>query len=65
MTKSLDQLLKEAKELVNNMTPEQKAEMIKTQAKSWAEAESKWPQPKFKHINGAKIYDSYEDYCND
>lgn len=37
----------------------------KAQCESWARAEASWPKPKFKWINGVKVYDSYEDYLND
>lgn len=61
----LNELLRRAKEQVDAMTTEQKAEMIRKQAESWARAEASWPKPKFKMVNGVKVYESYEDYCND
>lgn len=65
MSKSLDKLFAENKALVDAMTPEEKAQMIKQQAESWARAESNWPKPKFRWVHGVKVYDSFEDYCND
>lgn len=64
MDKELDELLKKAKVLVDAMSPEERQEMIRKQSESWARAEASWPEPKFKWINGVKVYDSYEDYCN-
>lgn len=61
----LDELLRRSRELVDKMTPEEKAEMIRKQGESWARAEASWPKPKYKWINGVKVYDSFEDYCND
>lgn len=61
----LTELLRKAKELVDKMTPEEKDAMLKAQAESWARAEANWPKPKFHYDeNGAKVYHSYEDYCN-
>ncbi len=65
MSPELEQLIEEAKALVDVMTPEQKEAMFKAQHESWVRAEMSWPKSKFKWINGVKVYDSYEDYCND
>lgn len=61
----LDRLLKAAAEVVAEMTPEEKAAMHESQRQSWVRGEMGWPKPKFKWVNGAKVYDSYSDYCND
>lgn len=61
----LQRLLEESKRLVDAMTPEQREEMYKAQRGSWVKAEMSWPKPKFKWVDGVKVYDSYEDYCND
>ena len=62
----LARLIEKSKEIVDNMTPEEKDAMIRKQAQSWARAEMSWPKPKFHYgPDGTKIYDSYEDYCND
>lgn len=60
----LDALLKRAAEHVKNMTPEQREAMFKAQRESFVRAEMNWPKPKLKMIDGVKVYESYEDYCN-
>ena len=42
MTPELIELLRRSKEIVNAMTPEQKAEMFRKQAEGWAKAEAQW-----------------------
>lgn len=42
MTPELTELLRKSKELVDAMTPEQKAEMLRKQAESWARSEAQW-----------------------
>lgn len=51
--------------LVNAMTPAERDAMVKRQIEGIAKAEMSWPKPKFHYENGVKVYDSYEDYCND
>ncbi len=63
--KTMVELLKEAVAKVEAMTPEEREAMFKKQAEGVARAEASWPKAKFKWVNGAKVYDSYEDYCND
>ena len=58
-------LIEESKRLVDAMTPEQYEAMIREQAESWARAEASWPDPKFKIVDGVKVYESIEDYRND
>ena len=65
MERKLDELLAKSKAMVEAMTPDEKAAMLKAQAESWARSIADWPKPKYKWINGMKVYDSYEDYCND
>lgn len=71
MPNSLDELINNAKAIlkakahVDAMTPEQKAEMIRKQAESWARAEMSWPKSNYHFENGVKVYHSYEDYLND
>lgn len=60
----INKLLKAAAEKVATMTPQEREEMDKTQRESFARGETGWPAPKFKMIDGVKVYDSYEDYCN-
>lgn len=61
----LDRLLERARRYVDAMTPEQKAAMIRAQAESWVRAEMAWPKPRFKYVDGVKVFESYEDYLND
>lgn len=42
MKQSLEELLSFAKAKVDAMTPEEKAEMIRQQAKGWAKSEAQW-----------------------
>lgn len=57
-------LIEESVQRVKAMSPEEKAEMIRRQGEGYARAEASWPKPKFKMVNGVKVYASYEDYCN-
>lgn len=65
MTPELTALLEKAKRDYEAMTPEQRENMHCAQRKSWVRAEMSWPKPRFKYVNGVKVYASYEDYCND
>lgn len=69
MNEELERKLKCAREIVDAMSPEERAAMLKAQAESWARAEASWPKPKFKWEvrNGVmtKVYASMEDYHND
>jgi len=65
MTPELKRLLDESRKLVEAMTPEQKEAMYKAQSESWVRGEMGWPKPKFKYVNGVKVYESKEDYWND
>lgn len=42
MNKNLEQLIADAKAIVNAMTPEQKQEMLSKQGESWARSEAQW-----------------------
>lgn len=61
----LDKLLRESAAKVAAMTLAERKEMFDAQRESWVRAEMSWPKAKFKWIDGVKVYDSYEDYCND
>ena len=65
MDTELERLLAEAKKKTEAMSPEELEAMLKTQREGVARAEASWPKAKFRWINGVKVYDSYEDYCND
>lgn len=65
MNKDLEDLIEESKRRVNAMTPDQIEAMLAEQRSGYAKAEASWPKPKFKWVNGVKVYASYEDYCND
>ena len=58
-------LVEEAAARYQAMTPEQQAVMWRQQREGYARAEASWPQPRFKWVDGVKVYESYEDYCND
>ena len=42
MSPELQELLRQSREAVDAMTPEQKADMLRKQAKSWARSEAQW-----------------------
>jgi hypothetical protein len=42
MTLELERLIEESKKLVDKMTPEEKAAMIRRQAEGWAKSEIQW-----------------------
>lgn len=65
MSPELERLLAESKVKVDAMTPTEREEMFRKQRESWVRGEMFWPKAKFKMINSVKVYDSYEDYCND
>lgn len=65
MRPDLDALIAESKERVARMTQEELEEMKRVQREGYACAEASWPKPGFKIVDGVKVYDSYEDYCND
>lgn len=58
-------LIAKANARYDAMTPEQQDAMWKAQRDGYAKAEASWPKPKFKFVNGVKVYESYEDYLND
>lgn len=60
----LARLLAESQAAYDAMTPEEQDEMWKAQREGYARAEASWPRPKFRIVDGVKVYDSYEDYCN-
>ena len=64
MADSIEDFLKRAVEQVKAMTTEQRKAMHKAQRESYVRAEMSWPKPKFKWVDGVKVYESYEDYCN-
>lgn len=59
------ELLRRGVEQAKNMTEDERRTMWREQGKSYARAEASWPKPKYKMVNGVKVYESYEDYCND
>lgn len=62
---TLNELLAKSRVWWDMATPEEKDAMLEAQRESYVRAEMSWPKPKFRWINGVKVYDSYEDYCND
>lgn len=65
MDGELQALLAKAQARFDALTPEQQAEERRRQRESWIRGEMGWPKPKFEWVNGAKVYASFEDYCND
>lgn len=65
MEKPLDQLLSEAIEAFDKLSPEEQKAHREAQRQSYVRAELSWPAPKFRMVNGVKVYDSYKDYLND
>ena len=65
MNDNLKKLLDQARAKVAAMTDKELEEMHIAQRESFVRGEMGWPKPKFKMVNGVKVYDSYEDYCND
>ena len=62
---TLEEHIKQAVAKFNAMTPEQQAAMREAQRQSWVRSILNWPKPKYNLVNGIKVYNSYEDYCND
>jgi len=60
-----DELVRKSKEFLARLTAEEREEHFRKQRENWARAEASWPNPKFKFVNGVKVYESYEDYVND
>lgn len=65
MSPELTELLRLAKLKWEAMSGEEKEAMLHQQRDGYVKAELSWPKPKFKWVNGVKVYESYEDYCND
>lgn len=61
----LQALLRKACVEFDALPPHEQAEIRRQQRQSWVRAERSWPTPKYKWVDGVKVYDSYEDYCND
>ena len=61
----INELLREAARRYDAMSAEEKEAMFRRQVEGVARAEASWPRAKFKWVNGVKVYDSYEDKCND
>ncbi len=50
---------------MRTMTESEYNDMIRKQRESYARSIAEWPKPKYHWENGVKVYNSYEDYCND
>lgn len=61
----LKDLISKANARYDAMTSEQQDAMWKAQRDGYVKAEMSWPKPKFKWVDGVKVYESYEDYLND
>jgi hypothetical protein len=65
MTDNLAELFVRAKQLLDAMTPQEQEALLAEQRTSYARSIANWPKPKYRWIDGVKVYDSYEDYCDD
>lgn len=63
MSQGIEFALKEAIARAKAMTPMEYEIMMAAQRASFVRAETMWPKPKFKYVNGVKVYESYADYC--
>lgn len=63
--RNLDKLLTEAKTKFASMSLKERKAMYEKQCEGYVRAEASWPKPKFRWVNGVKVYESYKDYCND
>lgn len=61
---SLMEMLEKAVREFNALPPEEREKHLEEQRKSYVRAEMSWPKPRFKFVNGVKVYESYEDYVN-
>lgn len=60
---NLDELIEQSKARVAAMTDEERQAMYAAQRESYVRGEMSWPKPRYRFVNGVKVYDSYEDYC--
>ncbi len=60
-----DELVKKSVAWFNSLSKEEQEAHLKLQKESYVRAETSWPKANFKWVGGAKVYDSYDDYCND
>lgn len=60
----LDELIKRSMEAFDKLSPEEQEKMRREQRESYVRAEMAWPEPKFKWVDGVKVYESLEDYYN-
>jgi hypothetical protein len=59
----LDELIEQSKARVAAMTDEEREAMYAAQRESYVRGEMSWPKPRYRFVDGVKVYDSYEDYC--
>lgn len=64
MTEELEVLLAKSVAQVAAMTPDERARLFAEQRAGYVRSEMSWPAPRFHYEGGAKVYESYEDYCN-
>lgn len=60
---NLDELIKQSKARVAAMTDEEREAMYAAQRESYVRGEMSWPKPRYRFVDGVKVYDSYSDYC--
>lgn len=61
---SLTERIERAVREFSALPPDEREKIMDEQRKRYVRAEMSWPKPKFKWVNGVKVYESYEDYCN-
>ena len=62
---TLDELLKKAGADFDGLSKSEQDTLIVFQITSLMKNDMSWPKAKFRWENGVKVYESYEDYCND
>ena len=65
MSPELEALIEESRRRLAAMTPAEREEMYRQQREGYARTEASWPKPRYQWVAGVKVYESYEDYCND
>lgn len=59
----LIEALEQSKARVAAMTDEEREAMYAAQRESYVRGEMAWPKPRYRYVDGVKVYDSYSDYC--
>ena len=57
------EMIRKSNERYETMSPDEQQAMWKAQRESWVRAFTEWPKPRYRFVDGVKVYESYEDYC--